>query len=154
MRFQLSRLIPFVFLATMLLGGCVVVPVPNPKGMKKTAHWEKRVKGLLADKAPREAGVQSLGRPKFDYPDLRVVGYGWQADEWGFLWAWGAGQSGDMGYAKIHTDRVLWLAFDVMDRLTQYELAKHSDKQAPWEQATRFRNSVSRSTASPPPTTS
>jgi hypothetical protein len=117
------------FAAVLLLGGCVVVPVPLPDG-KTTAEWKEKARSLVAERASREKTEGTLGRPSIEFPNLKVVGYVWIDTNYGVLGAVGDGA----GYFDVYARWLLCIAFDDEGRATRYEVTTVSAADQ-WERA-------------------
>jgi hypothetical protein len=132
--------------AVLLLGGCVFIPVPRPGAQKSTTDWTHKARSLMAEQASREKVETALGHPDYDFPEMNVMGYTWNADQWGFLFV----ATDGAGYVNGRSEFsfMLWLAFDGHGRLDRMEVTKWRDDMEPYDQAARWR--ASKPAAQPP----
>jgi hypothetical protein len=78
--------------------------------------------------------MNRLGHRAYDPPDLRVIGYEWDARELGWVAIGLFPNTGLLKTFRLITHRVLWLAFDEQGKLGRYGVTKEGNGIKPRKQ--------------------
>ena len=110
----------FCFVASILIGGCVVLPVPvEPRVLEGRPFSESEFASIRLGATTRRDVLGGLGKPTIWLAKQRILVYGLRKVEpVGALWFIGAGYSGTGGLIEGETKEAIFFALDGNDVVT------------------------------------
>jgi outer membrane protein assembly factor BamE (lipoprotein component of BamABCDE complex) len=112
--------------ATLLLAGCIVLPIPTgeDKVLAGTPVAEAQLTFVEPGVTTQAEVVERLGQPALVWEDARVFVYRWDMRQGILLWAVGAHVTGAAGKTDLPSHHQLLIRFDEAGRVQRFEHRK------------------------------
>ncbi len=113
----------FLFCISLVLAGCVLLPIPLPenKVLAGKPVTEEQLSFLSSKDTTMQQVIDRLGNPNVIWEDTRIFVYHWEMRQGILFWAVGAYYSGAMGMMEIPKHYLLLIQFNEQDRIVRFD---------------------------------